>query len=89
MKTTIDLPDDLVRRMKLKAVREGKKFREVAAEVFRKGLTEQAKDTNSRRVQLPLIQCELSKSVTELNPEQIADVLNKQEEDWVDETPGR
>ena len=37
MKTTIDLPEDLVREMKFRAVREGRKLREVAEEVFRRG----------------------------------------------------
>jgi len=38
MKTTIDLPEDLVREMKLRAVREGRKLKDVAEEVFRRGL---------------------------------------------------
>lgn len=38
MKTTIDLPEPLVREMKLRAVQEGRKLKDVAAEVFRAGL---------------------------------------------------
>ncbi len=58
MKTTIDLPEDLVREMKFRAVREGRKLREVAAEVFRRGLA--APETTiqpgaRRRIQLPII----------------------------------
>jgi hypothetical protein len=36
MKTTMDLPEDLIREMKFRAVREGCKLREVGEEVFRR-----------------------------------------------------
>lgn len=58
MKTTIDLPEDLVREMKFRAVREGRKLRDVAEEVFRRGLSAQAtapKSGERYRVKLPLI----------------------------------
>lgn len=38
MKTTIDLPPELVREMKLRAVHEGRKLKDVAAELLRHGL---------------------------------------------------
>jgi hypothetical protein len=38
VKTTIDLPEPLVREMKLRAVQEGRKLKDVAAEVFQRGL---------------------------------------------------
>ena len=38
MKTTLDLPDDLVKELKLRAVYEGKKLKDAAAELLRKGL---------------------------------------------------
>ncbi|MDA7518948.1 hypothetical protein N9A89_01585 [Akkermansiaceae bacterium] len=38
MKTTLDLPEDLVTEIKLKAVRERRKMKDVAAEALRKGL---------------------------------------------------
>lgn len=58
MKTTIDLPEDLVREMKFRAVREGRKLREVAEEVLRRGLEAPAQPDMSRerhRVTLPII----------------------------------
>lgn len=39
MKVTLDLPDDLVRTMKLKAVHESRKFKDVVAEQLRASLT--------------------------------------------------
>lgn len=38
MKTTIDLPADLVKAMKLRALNEGRKLKDVAGEIFQKGL---------------------------------------------------
>ncbi len=37
-KTTLDLPADLVREMKLRAVHEGRKLKDVAAELLTRGL---------------------------------------------------
>lgn len=58
MKTTMDLPEDLIREMKFRAVREGRKLREVAEEVLRKGLAASVSPRSSgerHRVRLPII----------------------------------
>lgn len=58
MKTTMDLPEELVREMKFRAVREGRKLREVAEEIFRRGLAASAEPSTAgerRRIKLPLI----------------------------------
>ena len=39
MKTTFDLPPDLVREVKLRAVHEGRKLKDVAAELLQRGLS--------------------------------------------------
>ena len=39
MKTTLDLPDDLVKEIKLRAVHEGKKLKDAMAELLRRGLS--------------------------------------------------
>jgi hypothetical protein len=39
MKTTLDLPADLVKAMKLRAVHEGRKLKDVAAELLERGLS--------------------------------------------------
>ncbi len=41
MKTTFDLPPDLVRAMKLRAVHEGRKLKDVAADLLKRGLAYQ------------------------------------------------
>jgi hypothetical protein len=38
MKTTIDLPDDLVREVKLRALMQGRTLRDVVADYIRQGL---------------------------------------------------
>ncbi len=42
MKTTLDLPDDLVQELKLRSVHERRKLKDVAAQAIRRGL--QVKD---------------------------------------------
>jgi hypothetical protein len=44
MKTTFDLPPDLVREVKLRAVHEGRKLKDVAAELLKRGLTTDKQD---------------------------------------------
>ena len=38
MKTTIDLPNDLVKKVKLHALHEGRKLKDAVADLLRKGL---------------------------------------------------
>ena len=38
MKTTLDLPDDLMREVKIRAVHEHKKLKDAIAEFIRKGI---------------------------------------------------
>jgi plasmid stability protein len=38
MKTTLDLPDDLMREVKIRAVHEHKKLKDAIAEFIRKGM---------------------------------------------------
>ena len=49
MKTTLDLPDDLMREVKILAVHEGKKLKDAIAELIRKGITA----SNSERPKVP------------------------------------
>ena len=93
MKTTLDIPDDLLRTMKMRAVQEGRKFKDVAAEVFRRGLArlEPVADRSlRRRVKLPLIQCRHPAAPgSELTPERAAGVLLQQEVQWSHEAARR
>jgi hypothetical protein len=57
MKTTIDLPEDLVRALRIKAAEENRRLRDVVAEVLRRGLAAPARDEERppHRVTLPLV----------------------------------
>jgi hypothetical protein len=61
MKATFDLPPDLVREVKLRAVHEGRKLKDVATELLRRGLADPIKPAKPRiEIQtngLPVIRC--------------------------------
>ena len=53
VKTTIDLPPELLREMKLRAVHQGRKLKDVAAEMLQRGMA--CPESPARRVQKPRI----------------------------------
>jgi plasmid stability protein len=81
MKTTVDLPSDLVRDIKLRAVNDGRNLKDTITDVLRQGLAARRPRAASRqsRVRLPLIQC---RRAAVLTPDQVADVLLKQDVAW-------
>ena len=58
MKATLELPDELFKAMKVQAASEGRKLKDVVAEVVRRGLSETSlKKGVGKKIQLPLIKC--------------------------------
>lgn len=58
MKTTLDLPDDLVRDLKLKAINERSTLKQLATDLLKLGLYESKKTdevVRKPRIKLPLI----------------------------------
>ena len=92
MKTTFDLPDELVREIKLKAVHEGRKLKDAMAELLRAGLAVGAAKAEERtarkkKSRLPLVKCRHgATAATEMTPQGVADVLLEQEASWHAET---
>lgn len=93
MKTTLDLPDDLVRQLKLRALREGRKLKDAAADVLRAGLAARARGggaaeappvvVKDRKTGLPVIQCRRAAPPgREMTPERVAGLLTAQEAGW-------
>ncbi|MBI1783899.1 antitoxin [Candidatus Sumerlaeota bacterium] len=89
MKTTLDLPDALVRQLKLRAVHDGRKLKEVAADLLRKGLEAASVSSSApvvvkdRKTRLPVIQCRrAAPRGQELTPERVAQILVEQEAGW-------
>ena len=78
--------------MKLRAADEGRKLRDVATEIFRRGLMLPSEQVvaDRRRVKLPLVECgKVGTSGEVMTAEQVADVLLKQEVEWSHEAAGR
>ena len=91
MKTTLDLPDALVKQVKIRAVREGRKLKDAVADLLRKGLAVAdtvpdvgaAMITKDKKSGLPVIECKQAASPEEeMTPERVADILLAQEVEW-------
>ena len=54
MRTTFDLPDDLMKRAKIAAVRRGSSLRDLVAEALRKLLADQGPSERRRMDQAPI-----------------------------------
>jgi hypothetical protein len=92
MKTTLDLPDALVKQVKLRALHEGRKLKDTVADLLRKGLaaardteleTASARVTTDKKTGLPLIVCKHAAAPgEELTPDRVAEILLAQEVEW-------
>ncbi len=84
MKTTLDLPDELMRTVKIRAVREDRKLKDMVALLLRCGLGAAPEEpgTVRERVRLPLVPCaHEARPDEELTPERVARVLIDDEAD--------
>jgi hypothetical protein len=81
MKTTLDLPDDLMRAVKIRAVEENRKLKDMIADLLRRGLAQQPGMPLARqRVRLPLVQCaHEARPGEEMTPERVAELLLEEE----------
>jgi plasmid stability protein len=84
MKTTLDLPDDVVRAVKIRAVEENRKLKDMIADLLRRGLSQEPRVSAVRkRVKLPLVECaHEARPGEEMTPERVADVLLEEEAGW-------
>jgi hypothetical protein len=82
MKTTVDLPDDLARAVKVRAVEENRRLKDTIADLLRRGLAKEERRpaTVRRRLKLPLVECaHEARPGEEMTPERVADVLLDEE----------
>jgi plasmid stability protein len=82
VKTTIDLPDELVRALKIRAVQENRKLKDMVADLLRRGLAAEAGRPTAvhQRVRLPLVQCaHRAEPGTEVTPDRAAQILLDEE----------
>jgi plasmid stability protein len=91
MKLSIDLPDDLVRRLKRHAARDGRRLEDLAADILRSGLAgnshtkglSRAIVRKDSKTGLPVIQCPRTPSRgEELTADCVARILLQQEVEW-------
>jgi len=82
MKTTVDLPDELIRAIKLRAIRDNRKLKDMITDLLRRGLAQQPVGSGSTRVrvQLPLVQtAHHARPGEEMTPDRVARVLLEEE----------
>ncbi len=81
MKTTVELPDDLITEIKIRAVSEGRRLKDLIPELLRRGLeSEDGPQKADRRVQFPLIRtAHRASPEEELTPGRVAEILLDQE----------
>jgi hypothetical protein len=91
MKTTVDLPADLVRDLERRAADRGQDLRETVTELLRQGLGAPQAENGSPRTTikvhpktgLPFIECQ--HPAKDMTPQRVADILLDQEATWHDE----
>ena len=82
MKTTLDLPDDLMRDIKIRAVKENRKLKDAIADLLRRGISQKTVVPTPlrNRVKLPLVQCaHEARPGEEMTPERVAQLLLEEE----------
>lgn len=82
MKTTLDLPDELMRAVKVRAAEDNLKLREIVTNLLRLGLAASSaeKPVVRNRVQFPLVKCaHPAMPADELTPERVAEILGEAE----------
>ena len=89
MKTTLELPDALIKEVKLRALHEGQKLKDAVAELLRRGLAVEVDASvrsaapeikKDKKTRLPLVMCKHAAAANQsLTPERVADLLLNQE----------
>ena len=84
MKTTVEIPDELMKAIKLRAIQEGKKLNEIMPELLTRGLKDnepklsKARIGLDKRTGLPVIFCKKAPK-GDLTPAQLSEILLEQE----------
>jgi plasmid stability protein len=82
LKTTLDLPDELMRAAKIRAANEGRRLKDVVADLLRRGLAAEpnAAGRAQRKVRLPLVECAHdARREQEMTPNRVAEVLARED----------
>ena len=82
MKTTLDLPNELMRAIKIRAVNENRKLKDALADLLRKGLSVESSGAAEvrTRVKLPLVECaHEAEPGHKMTDERVAQILIEEE----------
>jgi ribosomal protein L13E len=84
MKTTLELPDELMRAIRVRAAQEDRKLKDVVAELLRRGLAQEEAEPRVRhRVKLPLVHSShVVRPGEGLTPDEIKQILLDEEVEW-------
>ena len=83
VKTTLELPDDLLKEIRLRAVHENRRIKDVVADALRRGLaTTEPGAAIRHKVKLPLIDSHPAAPGDEMTPDRIAEILIDQDAQW-------
>lgn len=76
MKTTVELPEDVLRQLELRSVREGRRVAELVVDLVRTGLKRSVKkNTPKTGKKLPIVDCDPARPEEEMTPDRVAEVL--------------
>jgi hypothetical protein len=78
VKTTLDLPEDLMRAVKMRAVQRNRKLKDEVTDLLSRGLAEECENggTARNRVQFPLVPgVHAAHPDEEMTPDRVAEVL--------------
>jgi plasmid stability protein len=92
VKTTVDLPPELVRAVKVRAATEGRRVKDVMAEALKRGLADQRGPglAAPRRAKLPLVRCaHPATPETEMTPERVAMALLQEDARLLEQGTGQ
>ena len=80
MKTTIELPDDLVRMLKVRAVHEERTLKDLITEILQDGVDAGHEEPQARRARFPLLpESKLAQPGRYLTPGRVHELLMEDE----------
>jgi hypothetical protein len=80
MKTTIDLPDDLVKTLKLRAIHEDRTLKDLITEMLKNAVGRDGQATTTQRARFPLLpESKLAQPGRNLTPERVHELLTEDE----------
>lgn len=84
MRSTFDLPDELVKRAKIAAVRRGTTLRDLVAEGLRRVLSDKPAPQN-QRMSKPPVELPPGRTIPQRSNRELAEILEREDESRLDD----